>query len=678
MGYNIYYGGASGNYTNMLSAGNATNITVSGLVEGAIYNFAATTYNKSGIQSPFSNEVSYSVPTSAAAVNQPPTLNLINSLTVNENAGPQIVNLSGITSGAGNQVQTLTVKAVSSNPDLIPNPTVNYTSPNTTGSLAFTPAPYATGTSIITVTVDDSGANNNLVSRTFMVNVRYFNDTTRPTDQITAPTANLHVTNAAFTVTGKAGDNVAVGAVYYSLNGSGWTLATTGNNWANWTANVTLTPGPNTLRSYAVDTSGNISATNSVSFVHVVNAMMTVHINGKGTVNPGYNGTLLAINENYAMTASAASGFAFTNWTDGSGHVITNRATLQFTMMTNLTLTANFADVARPTVNIVAPTSNQQWTNGTFTVTGKASDNVAVGTVYYSLNGSVWTAATTGNNWTNWTANVMLTPGTNTVQAYAVDTSGNSSATNLVIFVYLVRPPLTVHLNGKGTVNPNYNGALLAINENYTMTASAASGFAFTNWTDGSGHVVTNRATLQFTMGTNLTLTANFADVTRPTLSLVTPTANLRVSNAVFMVMGKAGDNVAVEMVYCSLNGSSWMAATTGNNWTNWTAGMTLMPGTNTVRAYAVDTSGNFSPTNTGTVNLSVPPPAFATLGSAAYDNGRYAFMVSGAVGYKYVVQVSTDLVNWVSIQTNTMPFPFVDTNAGQFNQRFYRSIFNP
>ena len=33
---------------------------------------------------------------------------------------------------------------------------------------------------------------------------------------------------------------------------------------------------------------------------------MTVQINGKGTVNPNYNGTLLAINENYSMTASAS------------------------------------------------------------------------------------------------------------------------------------------------------------------------------------------------------------------------------------------------------------------------------------------------------------------------------------------------------------------------------------
>jgi hypothetical protein len=65
-------------------------------------------------------------------------------------------------------------------------------------------------------------------------------------------------------------------------------------------------------------------------------------------------------------------------------------------------------------------------------------------------------------------------------------------------------------------------------------------------------------------------------------------------------------------------------------------------------------------------------------LDSASYASGQYAFKVSGASGYNYLVQASSDLVNWVSLQTNSAPFTFVDTNAGQFDQRFYRTIFNP
>ncbi len=61
-GYNLYYGGASGNYTNMINAGNATNVTISNLIPGTTYYFAATTYSSVGVQSPFSSEVAYTVP----------------------------------------------------------------------------------------------------------------------------------------------------------------------------------------------------------------------------------------------------------------------------------------------------------------------------------------------------------------------------------------------------------------------------------------------------------------------------------------------------------------------------------------------------------------------------------------------------------------------------------------
>jgi hypothetical protein len=61
-GYNIYYGGASGAYTNEVSAGSTTNATISGLIPETTYYFAATTYTSVGAESTFSSAVPYNLP----------------------------------------------------------------------------------------------------------------------------------------------------------------------------------------------------------------------------------------------------------------------------------------------------------------------------------------------------------------------------------------------------------------------------------------------------------------------------------------------------------------------------------------------------------------------------------------------------------------------------------------
>ena len=58
-GYRVYYGVASGNYSNSIVAGNVTNITVPGLASGVTYFFAVTAYNAGGLESSFSNEFNY-------------------------------------------------------------------------------------------------------------------------------------------------------------------------------------------------------------------------------------------------------------------------------------------------------------------------------------------------------------------------------------------------------------------------------------------------------------------------------------------------------------------------------------------------------------------------------------------------------------------------------------------
>ena len=73
------------------------------------------------------------------AVNDAPTLDAIaDPAAIDEDAAQQTVNLAGISAGGG-ESQTLQVTATSNNTGLIPNPTVTYTSPNATGSLAYTP-----------------------------------------------------------------------------------------------------------------------------------------------------------------------------------------------------------------------------------------------------------------------------------------------------------------------------------------------------------------------------------------------------------------------------------------------------------------------------------------------------------------------------------------------------------
>ena len=52
-GYRVYYGSGSLAYSNAVSAGNATTLTISNLVAGTTYYFAATAYDGNGLESDF-------------------------------------------------------------------------------------------------------------------------------------------------------------------------------------------------------------------------------------------------------------------------------------------------------------------------------------------------------------------------------------------------------------------------------------------------------------------------------------------------------------------------------------------------------------------------------------------------------------------------------------------------
>ena len=468
-----------------------------------------------------------------------------------------------------------------------------------------------------------------------------FADTNRPTVAITSPAPNATETSSALTVTGTAADNVAVRSVWFQLNSNGWTQLTL-NGGSNWTTQVTLTQPTNTLAVYAVDTSGNDSLTNRVSVAYVVSAALTVLTNqpGWGVLSTNYNGVPLQIGKTYSVTATAKPGFAFTNWT---GSLTTTNPILTFVMASNLTFTANFVDTNRPTVAITSPVPNATETSAALTVTGTAADNVAVRSVWFQLNSNGWTQLTL-NGGSNWTTQVTLTQPTNTLAVYAVDTSGNASLTHRLSVAYVVSAELTVLTNqpGWGVLSTNYNGVPLQIGKTYSVTATAKPGFAFTDWT---GSLTTTNPILTFVMASNLTFTANFADTNIPTLTITAPTPNLHVSNSVYTVTGTVTDNVIVAQVNYQLNEGGWLTASTANGFTNWfTTSLTLISGTNTIQAYAVDTLNHVSATNTVSfVNLKADPAPASLAGLVATVTPSGGSVITVGFGTDTYSQSATD-----------------------------------
>ena len=360
VGYKIYYGGASGSYTNSALVGNVTNATFTGLVNGATYYFAATSIDGSGFEGDFSNESVSTIPLNA---NQAPTLNTIANVAINEDASAQSVNLSGISTGATNETQTLTVTASSSNAGLIPNPSVTYTSPNATGSLAFTPVANASGSATVTVTVNDGGASNNIVTRTFTVTVNAANDA--PT--ITALSSLTITEDAAAQTVNLSG--ISAGA------GESQTLSVSASS-----SNTGLIPNPSVTY-----TSPN--ATGTLAFTPVANASgsatVTVTVNDGGASNNIVTSTF-TVTVNAANDAPTLNTLANITVNEGTAQTVSlagigTGATNESQTLTVTASSSNPGLIPNPTVSYTSPsaTGSLSFTPATGT-SGSATITVTV------------------------------------------------------------------------------------------------------------------------------------------------------------------------------------------------------------------------------------------------------------------------------------------------------------
>ena len=92
---------------------------------------------------------------------------------------------------------------------------------------------------------------------------------------------------------------------------------------------------------------------------------------------------------------------------------------------------------------------------------------------------------------------------------------------------------------------------------------------------------------------------------------------------------------------------------------------------------YLVRVTNQYGSVTSSPANLTVYLTEAALLSSMELDSG-VRFTINGAPGFSYTVESSTNLVNWVPLQTGIAPFICVDTNNAMIPAKFYRAVWAP
>jgi autotransporter-associated beta strand protein len=274
--------------------------------------------------------------------NTAPTLDAIaDPAPIDQDAAIQMVNLTGITAG-GSETQTLTVTATSANSALVPHPAVTYTSPDTTGSLRYTPVTGASGSTVITVTVDDGQAISATTTQTFTVVVKpatvYVSPTFTDTAGTSIPDADL----------GLAGDQAATQAstAFATINAALAAAATNGTiivNGGSYSETVTLNTSQ-TLKISGADVNQTVILSDLST-----SAAVTVTIDGASTLTFGDedNRTLAGLISGSGNLVKQGSGMAtLANSNTYSGLTTVNAGTLRVTVNAALGSPASGTTVA--------------------------------------------------------------------------------------------------------------------------------------------------------------------------------------------------------------------------------------------------------------------------------------------------------------------------------------------
>jgi hypothetical protein len=345
---------------------------------------------------------------------------------------------------------------------------------------------------------------------------------TTPTVSV-SPTSQTINTGTSTTIVANA---TGTGPLSYQWRKNGGALANGGAISGSSTSALSITSAALTdAATYSVVVSNAYGTATSVSSVVAVTAPPSV------TISPSTQMITAGNSATISATASGAGTLGY-QWSKNGSPLANATSILSITdaliddsatysvVVTNAfgsaiassVLQVN-ADTTSPNIVITSPSANAIVTSSAVTATGSCTDETRIKQVLVRINGGDAQAATLtfGNSLTaaTWSVPLTATPGTNIIEACAVDFSSNTSSWASATIFYKATATLAISTTGIGTVlNPS--GTSLIIGSNYTVSAKAGTGYLFSNWVDSVTGTTTSSSNYTFTMQSNLTLTANF------------------------------------------------------------------------------------------------------------------------------------------------------------------------
>ena len=457
--------------------------------------------------------------------------------------------------------------------------------------------------------------------------------------------ANMNVTHAS------SMNSTATSFTVNASNGNGALATLTRNNEImgsatinNGTANITFSApgqtGTATLTVFGynkITYIGTVNITNggtqSYSITVSANPTNGGTVTGGGTYQQGQSCT---------VTATANSGFTFTNWTE-NGNVVSTQASYTFNVTGNRTLVANFQ--AQPQTFTISVSANPS--NGG-TVTGG-------GTYQQGQQCTVTATPATGFTFLRWTENGTQV---STNASYTFTVTGNRT---LVAQFQAVPQNYNISVSANpsngGTVS---GGGTYQQGQSCTVHATANTGYTFTNWTE-NGNVVSTNANYTFTVTGNRTLVANFTQQQFTITATANPTNGGTVTGSGTYTYGQS----------CTLSASP----ATGYTFVNWTK-----------NGIQVSTMANytFTVTESATYQANFQLQSFTITANANPTEGG---SVSGAGTYNYnqsctliaTANEGYDFVNWTengNVVSNEAAYTFIVTGSRSLTANFELKTF--